>query len=116
MPAHYPFTAHDEQSQITDLFCCTSAGLMLSLHAEKCFFFLPSAVYHDGSEAPLLALVRLKEVDGIMETPSHRVVVYFHVGANANGGGAAKARYACKNIVSADRYQRCGLENSPNNS
>lgn len=48
------------------------------------------------NEAPLLALVRLKEVDRIMETV---LLFIFHIGANANGGGAAKGRYAVKILL-----------------
>lgn len=90
MRAHYPFTAQDEQRQITQIYSTApSVRLVPSSNAEEMSLF-----YNENNKyAPPLAFVRLKEVQKLMGTPPHSVVVYFP-SMIMRMEGAAEARYA----------------------
>lgn len=91
LQAHYPFTAHDEQWQITQIYPTAPYSSWFShpMQKKKNFCF-----YKYNSALPLVFAGR-KEVLKLMETPPHSVVVYFP-SQIMQMEGAAKARFAGK--------------------
>lgn len=80
LQAYYPFTAQDEQCQITQIYSAAPHSVWFPHPIqEKKNVFLPSTFYNKNNNAVPLVFGRLKEGHKLMETPPHNAVVYFHL-------------------------------------